>query len=184
MRFAVVGLPRSGTTWAANWLTSDGVLCLHDPMADYAPGELMEKDFGRPWGVSCSGLWVFDGLLASISKRVPVVVLERDPDESNAELQRIGLPALPPWMHERFKWAPGVRVPFGALWDESGARMIWSLVRPDAPFDVVRWRMLRDIQVQPIVDRMRVCDGTVRALRAEYQQQGGCDGKAENAATS
>ena len=31
----VIGLPRSRTTWMANWLTTTDTLCLHDPLANY-----------------------------------------------------------------------------------------------------------------------------------------------------
>ena len=30
--FMVIGLPRTGTTWASNWLTTDSTQCYHDPL--------------------------------------------------------------------------------------------------------------------------------------------------------
>lgn len=183
MRFAVFGLPRSGTTWAANWLTDAGALCLHDPIADHAPAELLRLDLGRPWGVSCTGLWAFEDVARQVAQRCPVVVLERDPAASDAALCRLGMSALPGWLHDRFRSAPGVRLPFDALWREEGARLIWSILRPDAPFDVRRWRLLRDIRVEPILDRLSVCGGTVVALREEFQREGAGHGK-ETAAAS
>ncbi len=31
IEFMVIGPPRSGTTWSANWLTTDTTLCIHGP---------------------------------------------------------------------------------------------------------------------------------------------------------
>lgn len=173
MDFAVFGLPRSGTTWAANWLTSDGAVCFHDPIEHHAPAELLTLQPGRPWGIACTGAWAFEGVAAEIARRCPVVILERDPADS-AELARgIGMelpPAVHAWIHERFERVPGVRVAHGELWDEDGARGIWRILRPGVPFDVMRWRLLRDMQVQPVLERVEVCAATVAALRDEFQR--------------
>lgn len=173
MRFAVVGLPRSGTTWAANWLTSDGVLCLHDPIATHAPATLPGLDLGRPFGVSCSGLWAWPDVLRDLEAAgVPVLRLVRDPVESNAELCALGLPALPDWLQSRFDRGPGLSVPFADLWNEAGARRIWSYLRPGVRFDVERWAMLRDIQVQPILARMTICQETDEAVTRIFHEEG------------
>lgn len=169
MQFAVFGLPRSGTTWAANWLSADGALCLHDPIAELSPDEIMRHDRAEPWGVSCTGLWLFKA--REIAARAPVVILENDPDASNAALVKMGLQPLPDWMHARFSELPGLRVRFTDLWHEEGARRIWSHLRPGAQFDLDRWRMLKDIQVQPFMDRMTLCGGSAAAFRRLYLEQ-------------
>ena len=169
MQFAVFGLPRSGTTWAANWLTDGGAICLHDPIGDYAPTELAALDLGRPWGVSCTGLWVFD----VVPEGVPVVILERDEDERYASVAEIGFDVpegFRAWERERFARVKGLRVPFADLFNEAGARRIWGHLRQGEPFDVLRWRMLRDVRVEPIIERMMVCAGTVEALRREFER--------------
>jgi len=173
MKFALFGLPRSGTTWAANWLSDGAALCLHDPIAQHAPADLLDLDMGRPWGVACTGLWAFEDVAREVAGRCPVVVLERDPRESEKLAAGIGLdlPAsVHAWIHARFAGVPGVRVPHSALWDEQGARRIWSILRPGEPFDVLRWRMLRDIRVEPILERVEVCAATVAALRGVFNQ--------------
>ena len=171
-RFALLGLPRSGTTWAANWLTAGAAICLHDPVADTPPGDIPALDLGRPWGLSCSSLWLWEDVVRDLAARCPVVIVERDPAESNAELQAMGLPALPGWMHEVFARVPGLRVPFSDLWSEEGAARIWQHLRPAEEFDAARWRMLRDMRVTPILERVTICGGTLEALRAEYQRRG------------
>lgn len=176
MRFAVVGLPRSGTTWAAAWLTDAGALCLHDPLADFSPAELLRLEVSRPWGIACTGAWMLPGLMREIAARCPMIVIERDRFDVGASLAAMGLPAMPGNVFERFERAPGRRVPFGALWDESGAREMWSYLRPDAPFDVHRWRLLRDMRIEPVPARVHgveVHPGTMQALRDEFSTEGG-----------
>ena len=46
--FAVLALPRSGTTWLANLLTTDTTLCRHDPFATAMPAEPIHSSGLRP----------------------------------------------------------------------------------------------------------------------------------------
>jgi hypothetical protein len=52
----VIGLPRSGTTWAANWLTTDTTICIHDPLARYMLDQLNDIDGPKMIGVACTAL--------------------------------------------------------------------------------------------------------------------------------
>lgn len=177
MRFAVVGLPRSGTTWTAAWLTDAGALCLHDPLADFSPAELLSADVSRPWGIACSGAWMLPGLMREIAARCPLVVIERDRFDVGASLAEMGLPEISDDVHRRFERAPGRRVPFGALWeDERQAKAVWDYLRPDAAFDAERWRLLRDMRIEPVPARVHgveVHQGTLQALRDEFSTKGG-----------
>lgn len=165
MNFALLGLPRSGTTWAANWLTDQGALCLHDPLSDYTPAELLRLDLGRPLGIACTGLWAFPQAVAAL--RCPVVIVERDPAEVAASLRAMGL-EMPRALLGRFRAAPGHRVPFADLWSEDGAARVWTMLRPDAPFDLDRYRLLRDWRVSPIMERMAMRPESVAALAATF----------------
>lgn len=172
MRFAVFGLPRSGTTWAANWLTSGDVLCLHDPEQDHAPVDVEWLNAARPYGVASSGLWAIKGIAERIAARMPVLIVEREPEAVNASMRRAGLPELPQWAFDRFAGLPGRRVPFGALWSESGARAAWEYLRPGEPFDFLRWRELARVRVEPVMEQVAVCEGTRAAIAAEFQREG------------
>lgn len=92
--FMVIALPRSGTTWAANWLTTGRSLCIHDPLFQHHYTELdqLEKLEGSLLGVSCTGLSMFpDWLNAHPAKKV---ILHRDLSEINHSLSAIGLNPL------------------------------------------------------------------------------------------
>jgi hypothetical protein len=54
--FIVLGLPRSATTWLANWLTTDRSLCLHDPFAKTLPEQWDAG--GKRLGISCTGAYL------------------------------------------------------------------------------------------------------------------------------
>ena len=143
--FIVLGEPRSGTTWLANWLTNDFAFCLHDPFGHGFP-ESWQFD-SRRRGISCTGAGLMHRWLSNY--KCPIAVIERDSSECDASLARLGLPSGEPY-REAIADAPGRRFRFHDLWSEDCAREIWAYLLPDLPFDALRYRMLRDMQVQPM----------------------------------
>jgi hypothetical protein len=141
--FIVLGLPRSGTTWCANWLTTDTTLCLHDPFR-FLP-EQWPRD-GRTFGVSCTGGFLMPKWLTA--QTCPIAVIERDPADCDASLARMGLGAVGLLAPELAR-VPARRWRFTDLWNEEQARDLWAFLLPDVRFDAVRYRLLRDMQVQP-----------------------------------
>ena len=144
MDFIVLGLPRSGTTWISNWLTTDRSLCLHDPFA-YALPESWPRD-ARRFGISCTGAYLFPKWLAQ--QECQVALIERDPEACDASLAALGWGDVSGLLGA-FAAADGRRFRFEHLWDEDHARELWEFLLPDVPFDGIRYRMLQDIQVQP-----------------------------------
>lgn len=96
IEYMVVALPRSGTAWAANWLTTDTTLCIHEPLfrLHYSDWDtkLTAKE-GSHVGVACTGIHNFPDYLKDHPARK--VVLHRDVSEINKSLKEIGLEALP-----------------------------------------------------------------------------------------
>ena len=142
--FIVLGLPRSGTTWLANWLTTDRSLCLHDPFQRALP-ETWDAG-GKRLGISCTGAYLLPGWLEAQS--CPVAVIERDPEACDASLQRMGLGSTWP-LRRAFKRARGKRWRFDDIWNEKKARALWAFLLPGLPFDSARYRLLREMQIQP-----------------------------------
>lgn len=160
LAFIVLGLPRSGTTWLANWLTTDTTLCLHDPFAVGMP-ESWPADH-RARGISCTGAFLMPHWLAEY--RCPIAVIEREPASCDRSLAQLGLPPTSP-LRELLDRVPGRRFAFDALWAEDTARALWTFLLPDRPFDALRYRLLRSMQVQP-TDPGRVDADTVQQLVA------------------
>ena len=51
IEFMVLSAPRSASTWAANWLTTEKTLCLHDPVLEHYPEDLDRIPCDRVLGV-------------------------------------------------------------------------------------------------------------------------------------
>jgi hypothetical protein len=96
--FMVLGGPRSATTWAANWLTTDTTFCLHDPLLEYTVRQLENMTIpGKRIGVSCTSLMLYpDWVNAHPAKKI---VLYRDVEEINASLKRLALVELEKFAH-------------------------------------------------------------------------------------
>lgn len=146
--FAVIAMPRSGTSWAANWLTTEASLCYHDPMECFTPNVMANWDNSRRRkGVACTAMWTVPNWLHTHVRRW--VILDRDPHEVNASLTRMGLGPLCLSDWERFRSVPGKRLPFAALFDEESARDIWCHLLPGIAFDVQRHALLKRLAISP-----------------------------------
>lgn len=146
--FIVIGLPRSGTTWLANWLTTDTTLCLHDPFAHLYPDQLDSYQTSKKLGISCTGAYMMKWLA---KQTCPVLIIERDVAEVDAELERMGLWTSKqiPNMVPAFQHAQGRRYKFEDIWNEEKAREMWSFLLPGIPFDQERYQSLSVMQIQP-----------------------------------
>ncbi len=145
--FIVIGMPRSGTSWLANLLTTDRSLCMHDPFAQAMPDQ-WERDT-RKFGISCTLSFVVKGWLEQFD--CPVAIIERDESARNASLLKMGLAPNPkdPVSGAAFANVKGLRFDFDALWDEGDALKLLEHLLPDIPFDSLRYRQLLRLQVQP-----------------------------------
>lgn len=146
--FAVIGLPRSGTTWIANWLTTDRSFCLHDPwLYGMVPSAWPRPEPGRLFGISCTGSYMHAEFMESLD--CPIIKVVRDPINCETSLVKEGFSGYIPRMQHYFSDADGMRVNFDGLWDEDCARFVWSYLLPRIPFDGLRYRQLVNMRVVP-----------------------------------
>lgn len=145
MDFLLTGLPRSGTAWAAVWL-SDGAICLHEPLATVRAEELARWKPERRWGMACTAVWMIPWFAESL--RCPRVILERDLSEVNESLQNMGLPEMTKPNVDAFRRFKGPRFPYTDLFDHDSARNIWGILRPDRFFDADRWKLLSGMRIE------------------------------------
>lgn len=143
LRFMVLAAPRSGTAWAANWLTCGTTLCLHDPLwdIDYRQLDQLAATHGD-LGVACTGLGLMPEWVNA--HPAPKVILHRSAHEVAASLRAIGLP--PP--------APAL---YAKLWDIEGLHVEWTDLFIDPAtihgylrrgrLDEARHKMLRSMRV-------------------------------------
>lgn len=172
LNFMVVGLPRSGTTWASNWLTTEGSLCLHDPLyhthyTEWDSGQgRFERQGRQRLGVSCTGIWRWaDWVNAHPARKV---VLLRDVTEVQHSMSQI---AMAGYIGEAESLAlrrvEGLHVQHSDLFDPDGAEAIWHHLLPALPFDRRRHRELVDIEMQPKFVGLSVGEEVTRRLRDE-----------------
>lgn len=163
----VVALPRSGTTWAANWLTTGALHCIHDPLrlAHFADWGAELACDGRRTGVACTGAWNWpDWLNAHPARKV---ILHRPLDQVAASLARIGLPAALEGS-AKLDEVIGLHVPWTDLFDAAGAAAIWTHLT-GLPFDGLRHAALREMSVQPRFDALTVNPQATRKLVADIR---------------
>jgi hypothetical protein len=169
IEFMIVALPRSGTTWAANWLTTGALHCIHDPLrlAHYADWDAELSCGGKRTGLACTGAWNWPEWLNAHPARK--VILHRPLDEVTASLARIGLPGDAP-----LKGAPkldeieGLHVQWTDLFDAAGAAAIWAHLT-GLPFDGLRHAALREMNVQPRFDDLTIRPEATRKLVADIR---------------
>jgi hypothetical protein len=141
----VFGLPHSGTTWAANWLTTDQSFCHHDNLEITMSGGYVRGMQRQSVGLSCTGSWMFGWTDAL---RCPIIILDRDHTQVQTSIQSIGLDPLPDIMLDRFSTLKGLRVAFTDLFNPTHAMSIWSHLLPTIPFDEDRHALLRNMVIR------------------------------------
>jgi hypothetical protein len=164
--FAVLGLPRSATTWLSVWLTTDRSLCLHDPFSVTLPEHWPRDE--RRFGISCTGAYLFPKWLAR--QQCPVAIIERTPEACDRSLHAIGMGDTS-ILQNPLRDTEGRRWRFDGIWQEEKAHDLWAFLLPGIPFDALRYRQLRDIQIQPHMGKWRF-DQSV-ALEMKRREAGG-----------
>lgn len=168
----VIGLPRSGTTWAANWLTTGETFCAHDPLWEVHYEDLDAaipmRAGNRMPGIACTGLWRWADWLNRHPARK--LILRRDIAAVRTSLRAIGLPVPDRTATAALDRIDGKHVAFDHLFDTDRAEPLWSFLTDGLPFDGDRHRELAQMNIQPQFDRIRVDRAVARRLAAELRQ--------------
>lgn len=164
IEFMVIALPRSGTTWASNWLTTDDTLCLHDPLWNRHYSELDSIVSKRRLGVSCTGLALFPQWLNAHPARK--VILHRDVIEVNESLTAIGMPTMGHDAEDNLWRIAGVHVAWKDVFDKP--REIYEFLL-QKEFDAERHAELKQIEMQPNFEGLTVGKDVTRRLMNELR---------------
>lgn len=165
IEFMVIAAPRSGTTWAANWLTTNDTLCLHDPLhtRHYNDLDLIKSD--KHLGISCTGIRMFGEFLAKHPARK--VILHRDPTEINASLSEIGLPEIDgEKVSTMLQSIKGLHFQWTDLFSERQAELIHEFLL-EKPFDTERHQVLMAMSIEPAYERVPYDKAVMRELLKE-----------------
>lgn len=168
IEFMLISAPRSASTWAANWLTTDTTLCLHDPLWKHHYSALDEIKSDKTIGIACTGIALFtDWVNAHPARKV---ILHRDLSDVDASLVNIGLTKCGKQWKGVLGKIRGVHMDWRDLFDKPGPIYEYLL---DKPFDEERHRELVEMNVQPSFSKLSIDRAaTSRLIRElEYARQ-------------
>lgn len=158
--FFLTSLPRSGSTFLANFFTYAGVHCWHEAIL----GCQDEDDFVRKMtdresaqmGDSDSGLVFCVDMLRRRFPSSPLVVIERNPFHVMASLSACGATLPPTTLDEymRVRLTADMRVAFEDLFLTETLRNMWHTLT-GLRFDQRRAEMLLNFQIQPELAKYR-----------------------------
>lgn len=159
IEFMVIAYPRSGTTWAANWLSTDTTLCLHDPLWKRTYQDLDTIKSKKTLGISCTGIGLFPEWLNQHPARK--VILHRHVDEVNKSLAEIG---LPPTAVMKLDDISGMHVYWKDIFDSP--RKIYEYLL-ELPFDEERHTELKSMEIQPDFEGLEINKNATRKFREQ-----------------
>lgn len=145
VEFMVVSAPRSGSAWAANWLTTARALCVHDPLWYRHFSEWDEIACDRKLGVACTGIALFPAFLEGHPARK--VIVHRDLGAVNGSLEEAGLPHLPAAWGYALDHIRGMHIEYEELFDARQASRVYAYLTGE-PFDAPRHAELCRLNVQ------------------------------------
>lgn len=160
--FMILSAPRSASTWAANWLTTERTLCLHDPVLEVDVDALDAIQADRPLGIACTAMALLPDLVNAHPARK--VVVHRELAEVNLSLESIGLTRLGPLWTRALDHVVGVHIDYQDLFDPWAARPVYEFLTGH-PFDVARHAQLRAMYVEPAFEKVKVVADRARAFR-------------------
>jgi hypothetical protein len=130
--FMIIGLPRSGTTWAANWFTSRDTYCHHDPLykCHYGQWGTMPTPVRcNQVGVSCTGIWRWPKFVNDHPARK--LILVRDFDEVQHSLESIGAPLLHKNDKRSLDAIHGEKIDYKTLFNTELSLSLWEYLIGD-----------------------------------------------------
>jgi len=167
--FMVIGLPRSGTAWAANWLTTDFSFCIHDPLnrIHYSEWDIDNGYFpkGSIKGVSCTGIWRWPEFVNSHPAKK--LILRREFGNVQDSLWSNKLEEIEPDANVQLSRIEGLHIPYEHLFDPTVASTLWTHLLGTAPHNLSRHANLRGFNVQQQPESVRVDRGLQTRLHNE-----------------
>lgn len=139
IEFMLLAAPRSGTAWAANWLTTDASLCLHEPLYDYTHAQLDARPGTKQLGIACT----LSALLDVNRHPARKVILHRDTEEIRTSMAILGIPG--DYDFTALDNIEGRHVHWSALFEEPAPIYEYLL---EYPFDAERHQLLRGLNIQ------------------------------------
>jgi hypothetical protein len=115
INFMVLGLPRSGTAWLANLLTTQKSLCKHEALWKNSLDDLSNISYAVSFGISeTSGFSMVDEINAHSARKL---IVRRDLTEINDSLQELGIPKMNQDHMDKLLSISGYHIDFKDIFD-------------------------------------------------------------------
>ena len=158
--FMIVALPRSGTAWAANFMTTERSLCWHEPLADHDLADLDKMKMTGLFGIADTQLSLFDPseLNAHPARKL---IIHRDFGEIARSLNALSLAPFDDALKhlkscdERMYEVEGWHMPYPALFEADSFKPAFQWLT-NMQFDRARHAVLKSLNVQNRVMIQRV----------------------------
>lgn len=144
--FFILGLPRSRTAWLANFMSTDGLTCMHEGLNGCKSLNEYKSKFDDNTGDSNTGIAMFD--FEKHFKSAKIVVIDNSIDSAveygfnhfNTDIteQMIKL-------QHRLNNIEGLHVPFKEI--DNNLENIWSYIT-DKPYNSTRTKILKGLNIQ------------------------------------
>lgn len=162
IEFMVIAAPRSGTGWAANWLTTDTTLCHHGLSARLRMDDWEEIESHKLLGTAETALWWASAKLNASPARK--VILHRDAAEICASLGMPDLIERVTAMQGALNRIDGMHVQWSEIFDKPSPIYEHLLQRP---FDPERHAELLRLQVTCLPKRATFDSRVLARIREE-----------------
>jgi hypothetical protein len=151
--FMVLALPRSGTAWVANLLTTDTSLCIHEAFMDNSINDLDTRSYDGMLGIAeTSAFTKVDEINQHSAKKL---VIERPFNEVNESIAKLGFKAMPSYSDDLMIQLKGYRIAFKDLFNyDIMAEAYYYLLRKE--LNQERHRMLCQMNIENTVAIERV----------------------------
>ena len=142
--FMALGLPRSGTAWLANLLTTDDSICLHESLIDSTIEQLDQFEHDGLFGIAeTAGVFFPDAINHPCKK----LIVDRPIAEINKSLHQLGLPTMPDVEVDLLSGIEGYKIAFKELFDFDAMQLAYKfLLNKDLSKD--RHNLLCQMNVQ------------------------------------
>ena len=164
IEFMIISAPRSASTWASNWLTTDTTLCLHDPLLRWPKEQWNSLQSVKRLGIACTGVALFPAWINEHPARK--VILHRELSDVDQSLANIGMTPIGKYWGGVLEKIHGVHLPWSDLFERP--KFIYEYLL-DLPFDAERHAYLREINIQPNFGNLSVNRVATARLMAELR---------------
>lgn len=150
----VLALPRSGTAWVANLLTTDTSLCIHEAFMDHSINDLDTRPYDGMLGIAeTSAFSRADELNLHSAKKL---IIDRPFDEINKSIAELGFKAMPSYSADLMIQLKGYRIAYKDLFNyEIMSEAYYYLLRKE--LNQERHKMLCQMNIQntAAIERVR-----------------------------